>query len=1063
MQKRIKVLLTLVLMICMAPTVFAQTVTVTGTVSDRHEPLIGVNVRVKDTTTGVITDIDGKYTLAVPGSSAVLVFSYVGYITQEIPVGNQRTINVTMLEDAQGLEEVVVVGYGVQKRETVTGSVAMVKGDELLKSPATNLTHALTGRMPGVVTYQRSGEPGYDDATVRIRGINSFGESSPLIVIDGVAGRAGGISRLDPNEIETMSVLKDGAAAIYGARAANGVILITTKKGTEGKPVVEFSSNFGINRPTMLPTMSDAVEYAQLRNELAFNAQVTNDNRNPTVNLPFSPEVIEMHRNGSDPWRYPNTNWYKETFKDWTSQSYQNVSLQGGTDKFKYYALFGYKNQDNNFKNGYGGYNQYNLRINLDAQVNDWVKVSVGMLGRQESFKRSNSGSPSDLLWFTSRGRPTDIAFWPNGLPGPAQEYGRNPVMGASRETGYIHEDKYFIQTTTRAEITQPWIEGLKLTFTASYDKMLRRDKSWEQPWYLYTWDGITVDSNNIPVLKKTLSAVQTFDPKLTERAYDQSDVSLGSYLNYDRQFGSHGFSFLVGAEKEVGSLNYIEAFRRYYLSDAVQLLSAGGDLEKNALSANSANDNNWERNYNQKRMNYFGRVAYNYQEKYMAEFVWRYDGSYMFPKDNRFGFFPGVLLAYRISEENFWKNNLPFIDYFKLKGSWSSVGYDRIFFDSRLQEYQYQATFKYGYGMIIDGVDQKSIEISRFPNPDITWERADMMNLGFETRFLNNKLSFEGDVFLNKRTHVLWRRNSTIPQTAGLTLPAENIGKVNNRGFDFALGWNDRIGRDFMYSINLSGGFAINKIIDWDEPAGVPEWQKSTGKMIPRNVNNTNEDLYYVYDGVFKDWDEVNNRSNRPDYSGVVVESGIKPGDMKFKDISGDGKIDADDRVRYNRNSTPKWNGGLTIMMQYKHFDLNILFQGAFDAWTRCYHDAGTIGNWPKYIFDNHWSYDNPSDKHPRVHDRGSFYWDNTGAAGRNTYWMQRTDYVRLKNLELGYSIPSSLIRQTGFFTAARIYLNGQNLLTFTNLYRDPESTSDTATNYPHNKILNVGFSLTF
>jgi len=1052
MQKSITGFIALILMLCTSTIAFAQ-IRVTGTVTDtKNEPLIGVSVQVKGTTTGMATDLDGKYTIQVPSAQSVLVFSYVGFVSQEFPVGNQRTINVTLLEDLRNLEEVVVVGYGVQKKETVTGSVTTVKGDQLMRSPATNLSQAIVGRLSGVVTYQRSGEPGYDDATIRIRGVSSFGETSPLVVIDGVADRAGGLSRLDPNEIESMSVLKDGAAAIYGARAANGVILITTKKGKIGKPVIEFSANLAVNRPTTLPKMANAWEYAELRNERLLNDAMTASNPNPSITLWKTPEEIQKYKDGSDPWRYPNTDWYKATFKDWTPQSYYNASLNGGSDKMQYFAAFGYRTQGNNFIKGYGGEDVYNLRINLDAQVNEYIKASVSLLGRQEWFRRGTQ-SPSDNLWFTSRGRPTDIAYWPNGLPGPAQEYGRNPVISASRETGYNSEKTYYIQSLAKAEITQPWIKGLKLTVSIAYDKRLYRYKQFYTPWYLYTWDGTTVDANNIPVLNKVLSYPgqnnMFADPALWERASDQTNKTLSSILSYDRKFGPHAINILVGAEKETGDKNEIRAFRRYYLSAAVQTLDAGGDLEKNNDAGGQ--DNNWDR----RRMNYMGRVAYNYKEKYLAEFVWRYDGSYMFPKNTRFGFFPGLLLGYRISEENFWKNSLSFIDYFKIRASYATIGYDRIYYNNALQEYQYYATYKYGYGMIIDGQDKKSIEISRLPNMAITWERQEDMNVGIEGRTFNSRLSFELDAFLKRRSNILWPRNASIPQTAGLSLPAENIGKMDNKGFDFRLGWDDRVGRDINYSISLSGGYAQNKIVFWDEAAGTPDWQRSTGKK--RDAG-----LYYIYDGVFKTWDDVKNKTL--DYSGVTANDKMKPGDMKFKDINGDGIINGNDRVRMNRTDIPTWNFGLTAYFQYKGFDLNILFQGAFDAWTKVYFDSGDIGNWSQEIYDHHWSIANPSDKYPRVHARAVDYWD-MGDGGSNTWWMWRTDYIRLKNLELGYNIPPRLLSQTNFISNLRVYINGQNLSTyaFSGIDRDPESTSANGTNYPLLKVFNAGFTVTF
>lgn len=803
--------------------------------------------------------------------------------------------------------------------------------------------------------------------------------------------------------------------------------------------------------------MTDAAQYAELRNELIRNDAMVNPASGKTpseVTLWKTDEEIQKYKDGSDPWRYPNTDWYKETFRDWAPQQYHNASIEGGTDKVQYFAAFGFKTQDNHFTNGYGGFDQYNLRINLDAQINDYIKTSVSLMGREERRTRGSQDA-GDLLWFTSRGRPTDHAFWPNGLPGPAQEYGRNPVVGASNETGYLKEKTYYIQTTAKAEITQPWIEGLKLTLNISYDKALFRGREWFQPWYLWSWDGIKVDENNIPILDKGLNYPSHSDPSLKETSYDQTNSTVGALLTYDRTFGDHGISILVGTEKDLGDKNYFDAYRRYYLSNALQMLGAGGDLEK-TNSSGSIGDM-WKNNWDRRRMNYFGRVAYNYKEKYLAEFLWRYDGSYMFPKDNRYGFFPGILLGYRISEENFWKENFTFMDYFKLRGSWSSVGYDKVYYDNKMQEFQFLSTYKYEWGYIIDNKDVKGLRISRFPNPNITWERTDMFNLGIEGRTFNSRLSFEADVFMNKRSNILWKRNASIPQSAGLELPAENIGKVENKGFDFKLAWNDRVGKDFLYNLTFSGGYSKDKIVFWDEAPGAPEWQKSTGHM-----SGAKDDLYYIFDGVFKNWDEINDKNNRPNYDKITQDENLKPGDMKFKDIDGDGEITPNDRKRIDRTNIPKWNLGFNSYFQYRDFDLTLLFQGAFDAWTKVYFNSGELGNYSKEIYDNHWSINNPTDKHPRVHAREAYYWDSSDG-GKNTYWMQRTDYVRLKNIELGYTLPRHIVQKTKFFSFMRVYINGQNILTFTGIDRDPESTSNGASAYPLAKVFNAGFSLTF
>ena len=550
-------MLTLLLLIFCTTNVFAQQKNVRGTVVDASgEPLIGVNVSVKGMTIGIITDMEGRYQLEVP-ANATLLFSYIGYRSQEIAVGNQLSINITMQEDTQNIDEVVVVGYGVQKKETVTGAVSTLKGDDLIKTPVANLSNAIAGKMSGVVTFQRSGEPGYDGATIRIRGSNTLGNNDPLVVIDGVAARTGGLERLDPNEIETMSVLKDASAAIYGARAANGVILITTKKGRAGKkPVFSYSFNQGWSKPTNLPEMCDAPQYAELMNELYMNKAMKNPAKNNGVGMGdytlfATQEEIQKYRDGSDPWRYPNTDWYAATFKDWSPQRIHNASLEGGSDKYQYFVNFGHKYTDGLYHKSANNYKQFNLRMNVDAQLNDFIKVGTQLMGRQENRNFPSQGA-GDLLWFTSRGRPTDQAYWPNGLPGPAQEYGRNPVVACTDETGYTHDKRYYIQTNANVEITQPWIEGLKLVASVSYDKYLKQSKTWFQPWTLYDWDKVSYESDGItPKLTPMLSYPNHEDPDLSMESTDQTNTVLSGIMTYNRVFGDHGVDFLFGMERD--------------------------------------------------------------------------------------------------------------------------------------------------------------------------------------------------------------------------------------------------------------------------------------------------------------------------------------------------------------------------------------------------------------------------------------------------------------------------------------------------------------------------------
>lgn len=1058
MQKFIKGLVALMLLFCTTLT-YAQTLTVTGTVTDAtNAPLVGVTVLIKGTSVGEITDVDGKYTLTKVPANGTLVFSYIGYVTQEVAVKNKKTVDVSLPEDTKALEEVVIVGYGVQKKETVVGAVAPIQGAALAKTPTANLSNALTGRLSGVITFQRSGEPGYDGTTIRIRGSNTLGNNDPLVVIDGVAARAGGLERLNPNEIESMSVLKDASAAIYGARAANGVILITTKKGKQSqKPELTYTFNTGWGRPGILPKMCDAPEYAELRNELIIDAAMVNPLVGPTpTNLTLfkTPEEIQKYRDGSDPWRYPNTDWFKETYADWSPQQIHNVTLEGGTDRFSYFASFGYTYQNGYWRNSANNYNQYDMRTNLDAKLNNYMHLSIGLMGRQEN-RNFPSQSAGDILWFTGRGRPTDPAYWPNGLPGPAQEYGRNPVVAATSQTGYDRDKRYYIQTNANLEISQPWIDGLKLNLTVSYDKFLQQRKKWFQPWYLYTWDGATVDANNIPVLTKSLSYPSHPDPDLNMYSQDQTNMVTGAILHYDKKFGDHEISFLAGTEKDNSDNSFFRAYRRYFLSPEVQQFDAGGTVERDATSTDP-DDGGADYNWNRGRMNYFGRLSYNYKEKYMFEFNWRDDASYMFPADTRYGFFPGFLVGYRISEENFWKNHLSFIDYFKIRGSWGQMGNDQVVYNGSLYEYQYLATYQLAYGYIIDNTDVTGLQISHFPNPAITWEVASNTDVGFEMRTLKNRLSIEADYFYNRRSDILWLRNASVPQTSGLTLPAENIGKVNNQGFDLKLEWGDAVGKDFNYRISATVSHAKNKIVFWDEAPGAPDWQKSTGHPMGAG-------LYYEYDGAFKDWNEINDKAHRPDYSGITNDDALQPGDMKFKDINGDGQITPDDQVRVDKTSEPTWTYGLNAAFQWKAFDMNILFQGAADSWQKIYFDSGDIGNYSKWIYDHHWSVDDPSSKYPRVHARAIYYWDGN-SAGNNTFWMWNTDYLRLKNIEIGYTLPKQIVDKTKFFSYFRVFANAQNLLTFSPCKDiDPETTSQNATAVPQSKIINIGFSVKF
>ena len=1008
---------------------YAQTKTVSGKVTSSEDggPIPGVNIVVKNTSTGSVTDVNGDYTISVE-EDAVLVFSSIAFTTQEVAAAGRSVIDLVLEVDVQSLQEIVVVGYGTQKKETLTGSIVSVNGDALQRSPSPNVSNSLAGRLPGLVAVTRTGEPGNDASLLRIRGSNTLGDNSPLIVVDGITNRS--LDRLDPASIESITVLKDASAAIYGAQAANGVILVTTKRGTTGKPQIQFTLNQGWNSPTVLPKMADAATYATLINEIKYYAGGT-----PR----YSAEDIQKYADGSDPWGHPNTDWFKETIKPWSPQRYGNLSLSGGVEKIKYFVSVGSNFQDGMYRNSATNYSQADFRSNLDATISDNIHLSFDVAGRQENRNYSGASSSNgalNIFWGLNRQYPYLPAYWPNGKPGPDVEYGSNPVVTVTDATGYDKDKRYIMQSNMKLVINIPWVTGLSITGNASFDKDFLNRKRFQKPWYLYSWDGVTYDANNVPLL---VAGKRGFaEPRLQQWMADGSKTTFNGLINYERTFADkHTIKVLVGTERIEGNSMNFNAFRRYFTSEALDEMFAGGDLLKD--NGGSASNNG--------RLNYFGRVNYSLSSKYLAEFVWRYDGSYIFPEASRFGFFPGVSLGWRVSEEDFWKNSVPFVDDLKIRGSWGKTGNDRI------DPYQFMTTYGYNNTYVFNQADQqKTLAALRIPNPNITWEVANQSNIGLDGQMLNGKIILSADYFYNLRTNILYYRNASVPQSTGLSLPRENIGEVINQGFELMLGYNNKAG-DFNYQISANGSYAKNKIKFWDETPGIPEYQQSTGQ--PMNAR-----LYYQAIGVFVDQAAVD---AYPHWTGA------RPGDVIFKDVNGDDVINGLDRVRSSKTTIPTFTGGLNLDLGYKNFYASVFFQGAAGA-ERSYRTfSGEAGNFLYNDIKDRWTVENPSSTHPRTWNRSQEYWMTDGEPN-NTYWVRSSDYLRLKTLEIGYNVPSLILEKVGV-EGLRIYASGLNLLTMTGMKDfDPESPDDAAGSiwvnsevYPLNKTINFGLTLTF
>jgi TonB-linked SusC/RagA family outer membrane protein len=803
----------------------------------------------------------------------------------------------------------------------------------------------------------------------------------------------------------------------------------------------------GWARPTVIPEMANAAQYAELRNELeVYNLPVaewqgatngfasTGSYTRPDGSQRdaiYTPEDIELFRNGQDPWGHPDTDWFGETFKRGSSQEKHTMQLTGGSENFNYFSSLGYLKQDAYYKNSATGYEQYDIRINLDAKISDAISVKLGVLGREELryFPTESAGSIFRML---TRGRPTEPAYWPNGLPGPDIENGQNPVVITTNDTGYDRDTRDYFQSNATVDIKIPWIDGLTLQTTAAIDKSFNNRKVWRTPWFLYSWDGVNRDASG-------LSAVQRgpAEPNLRQFSQNRLSILLGANLQYQKSFGNHNLLLMAGTNKETKTYEGIEAYRRFFISPVIQDLFAGGnDQQFNTGSSNKAS-----------RLNYFGRVSYDFNEKYLMEFLWRYDGSYLFPEDTRYGFFPGFSAGWVVTKESWFENSTSdsFLNHLKLRASWGQLGND-AFNDDEFPANQFLASYGFGTYVMNNSLITTLAE-SRVPNPGITWEIATNINVGLDTRFLKNKMNLEFDWFLNKRTDILTTPSASLPALSGITPPRQNFGEVENKGFDFILGYNDFIGEEFSYGITLNAGYAKNKIIFNDEAEGAPEWQRATGRMI-------NAPLVYGYDGIFATQAEID--AETLDYSGIV--NNLRPGDMRIVDYNGDNRITPEDRYRTDKNVNPTLQGGVNLTLGYKNFDLAVLFQGAWGGELFFnFNEAGTIGNYLERDYNNRWSVNNPSSVHPRITNRADQYYSNG-----NTYWRQDTDYMRVKNFELGYNMPEEVTSRVGL-SALRFYVNGANLFTWTDAIFDPEGLNTSGRDYPVSRILSVGFSLSF
>jgi TonB-linked SusC/RagA family outer membrane protein len=998
------------------------------TSSDDGSALPGVNIIVKGTSIGTTTDANGSYTLSVPNTESVLVFTFIGYKTQEIAVGNQSSIDISLVADMETLSEVVVVGYGEQKRETLTGSISQVKGEDLVKSPQPNVSNSLAGRFSGIIANNRGGEPGYDGSTYSIRGQATTGNNDVLVVVDGIPGQLGGLERLNPNDIESISILKDASAAVYGSRAANGVILVTTKRGKSGKPTISYSFNQGFSSPTRLPNMADAPTYATIQNEIDYY-----NNKAGGMNQHYSDAEIQKFRDGSDPLVYANTNWAKETLKKVALQNQHNLSIKGGTDDIRYFVSLGKTFQDGLYKNGATKYNQYNFRSNIDANVTKDFKVSLSLSGRQEDRKYPVYAA-NDIFRSIYRAYPTVIATYPNGLPSTGIE-NNNPTVMATDKGGTNVNPITTFNGILRASYALPYVKGLSIDGFYAVDKIWNFGKVFSKPYTLYRYNG--ADGTYSPVVTGGSSGLG----KLVESQENTSMVTDNLKLNYEKQMGSHYVSAFVAYEQSKTHRETFNATRINYPTIQTPELTQGG-------SASSDRDNTGS-SYNYTRKSYIGKVAYNYKEKYLLEVQMRIDGSSTFPKGKQYGYFPAISAGWRISEEG-WFENVSFVNDLKIRASHGQLGNDNV------GQFQYFNNYSFNNTYTVGGDKHPGIDLTKLANPNITWEVSKKTDVGLNATIFRN-VTLEFIYFRQDRSDILAARNASIPGVSGIVnpyndnsanyvplVPFENIGKVKSTGFETTLGYSKHQG-NFWYGASANMTLAKSQIIFIDEAPGVLDYQRQTGR--PMNTY-----LLYNSIGIFRTQADLD---SHPHLSGAQL------GDLIYEDYNKDGKITADDQVRTKYGNIPQVTYGLTLNGGWKNFDISLLFAGQARVSQYVLAESGTVGNFYSTWADNRWSPTNTEGSYPRVDSRASS--SINGGLYKNNFWLNNSAFVRLKNVSIGYNVPAVLLSKYRI-SGLRLYANAFNLFTITKVKDyDPEGSSESGQFYPQQRIINVGVNIQF
>lgn len=1042
--------------------------TFSGMVTNKiGEPLAGVTIRNVTQGLSTVSNENGRFELHNVRMGDELLFSLIGHVPHTLTVNSYNIQSVVLSAEDQHLDEIIVVGYGEQKRRNVVGSVSQIGGEELQKAPAMNITNTLAGRLPGLTTLQQSGRPGADNATLRIRGVSTYGNNqAPLIMIDGVQRPS--FAYLDPSEIETISILKDAVStAVYGLQASSGIILITTKKGRANDTKISYEGSFQIGQNTRFPKFLDAIDYM-----LWYNKGVDMDNdylihqNSDPVPYVYGPKLIRSIYDGTNANPlFGQTDWVGELLANNSKSQHHSVSISGGNEKSRYFSSLSHLDQGGVIKNT--NFKRYNVRTNVSSKLTNLLSADLNLAYRVEVGKTPGI-SPDNTSYLNpfyqaAMMLPNLPMYAENGI---YTAYNSSPgwinPLASVEHSGYQHRNNYVFQGDINLKFSVPGIEGLDLQLLTAYDKTSLEAKIWLQPYKLMgrardQKTGTFVELSTVPGITRTA---------LTQSHNQNNRMTFRPYINYNRSFGLHDISVLGLYEWSKYQMGVLSGGARNFPLDGLHELEFGSaDPDDIVLPGGySAQD---------ARAGYVARINYAFESKYLLEVASRWDASVNFAKQYRWDMFPGLGLGWVVSQENFFKENLPIVNFFKLKYSVGRTGNDRLpsRADGRpsLLSFPYLRTYEMSKDpvYVIGGSPVNSIYTSSQPNPELKWETSTTHNIGFESQWWDNKFGFDLEFFHRFTIDILNPASGIFPPTMGGYYPSVfNDGEMLNRGIDAQLRYNDQI-NDFKYTITGNFNWAKNKIIAMRESENLPEWQRRVGRSY-------GEKLGFVVDGMYQSWEEIKDAVSP---SGGVVA----PGFYKYRDLNNDGRLTrADDMTFIGRSNMPEIMYGLNIDLQYKGFDLSTLFQGAalssvllsgpyegssgttdIDAFTVMSRTFYQNGNAPYFLVENSWTPDNPNAEFPRLTAGKAALGAHNAHA--NSGYLRNGAYLRLKSLQIGYTIPTDVV-QKARLGGVRLHATASNLFTWDYLkYFDPEMPNVNNGFYPQQKLFAFGVSVTF